>query len=227
MKQKTFIETGVLFHVIASGEDFHSFRNLNLILAPFTYKPAEPKENYIDIPGGDGSLDLTEALGDIKYNDRNFEFKFTVFPPDNMTFEERQSFISAALNGKRCRITLDRDCDYYWEGRVKVNGYLCDKNLKQIVITARVAPYKMMQNETVVSVEATTAGETVILTNGRKKVVPVITCTGETVIEFGGVSYSLPAGTHKVLNIVLVEDANPLKVSGSGTVTFTYREGAL
>ena len=50
-------------------DDLHSFHDLNLILAPFVPTPAEPKEKYIDITGGDGSLDMTEALGEVKFKD--------------------------------------------------------------------------------------------------------------------------------------------------------------
>ena len=216
------IETGVHFG------DIHSFHDLNLVLAPFTYTPAQVKENRVDRAGGHGSIDLTEALGEVKYHDRELTFKFTVFPQDELTFEERQTAVSNAVNGLRCKITLDKDPDYYWEGRCKVNEYLSDKRLRQIVIVATVAPYKMAQHETVVPVELTGAPQTIILTNAKKAVVPVIECSDDdTVITFGNVEATLTAGAHKVLDIRLVQGANILTVSGSGTVTFTYREGVL
>lgn len=131
--------------------NIHSFYDLNLILAPFTPTPAEPKLNFLEIPGRDGHLDLTEANGEVKYNSREFEFIFTVAPGDPLTFDERVSAVSNALNGLRCKITLDRDPDYYWEGRCAVSEYDQDKNIGQIVVTATVNPYKLKQNPTVVS----------------------------------------------------------------------------
>lgn len=228
MKRKVYIETGVSFYVIDADKDLHSFNDLHLILAPFTLPPAIPKINLLDIEGMDGSIDLTEANGEVKYYDRDLKFTFTVFGDDEMTFEERQTFISNALNGRRCKITLDKDSDYYFIGRCTVNDYLCDKMLRQVVITATVAPYKLLQQETVESFELTSVGETILLVNRRKSVVPVITCTGDARISFGGlVNYPLTAGEHKILDLQLKEGGNLVTVSGTGTITFRYQEGDL
>lgn len=227
MKQKTYIETGVLFEVIGTGEAFHSFRDLNLILAPFVLPPAQPKINLLEIEGMDGSLDLTEANGEVKYNDRELKFTFTVFLPDELTFEERQTAVSNALNGKRCKITLDKDCDYYFTGRCSVNEYLCDRRLCQIVITAKVAPYKLLQNETVESFALSNTEQSIVLVNRRKAVVPVITVTDAATITFGGVTKQLTAGSYKVLDFQLKPGNNAFTVSGTGTITFTYQEGDL
>ena len=221
------IETGVHFG------DIHSFHDLNLILAPFTYTPARIKENRVERAGGDGSIDLTEALGEVKYYDRELSFNFTVAPGDTLTFEERQTAVSNALNGLKCKITLDKDPDYYWEGRCKVNEYLSNKLLRQIVIVATVAPYKMAQNETAVTVDVTNTAQTFVLTNAKKAVVPTFTCDVPITINFGDFRKSFIAGEHKELDIRLVQGSNTLTIvafsSGypSGTVTFTYREGVL
>jgi hypothetical protein len=64
--------------------------------------------------------------------------------------------------------------------------------------------------------------------NSRKSVVPLITCTNDnTVVQFGGGTFNLSAGTHKILDIVLVEGNNPVTVSGNGSITFEYQEGDL
>ena len=68
------IETGVLFNNI------HSFYDLDLILSAVEVPPAIPKMVYVDIPGADGSLDLTEAHGEVKYNDRTISMLFTLNP---------------------------------------------------------------------------------------------------------------------------------------------------
>ena len=77
----------------------HSYEDLHLILAPFTPAPAEPQTNFLQIPGRDGLLDLTEANGEVKFNAREFVFTFTIAPGDPLTFDEWLSAVSNALNG--------------------------------------------------------------------------------------------------------------------------------
>lgn len=216
------IETGVYFG------DIHSFYDLNLILAPFTPAPAKPKLNYVEISGGNGSLDLTEALGEVKYYDREFSFTFTVHPLDRLTFDEKVTQVSNALNGKRCKITLDRDSDYFWDGRCSVNQYKQDRNLKQIVITATVSPYKYKQTVTVETFDLTDEPATITLTNSRKTAVPTITCTDDnTTIVFGDSRFALSAGTYKTPEICLVAGENTMQISGGGSITFEWQEGDL
>lgn len=205
-------------------DNTHSFTDLNLVLSNVNIPPATPKTNFVDIPGGDGSVDLTEAFGEVKYKDRECTFTFTVFPYDD--FEVKKKEVSNLLNGKRFKITLDKDPGYYWLGRCSVNEYASNKNLHKIVVKATVSPYKLKQSVTNMSVAAGT-NRNITLKNGRKTVVPKITCTGSTTIVFNGNTFTLNAGTHKVLNIELVEGGNPVTVTSSGTVKFEWQEGDL
>ena len=208
--------------------NIHSYNDLNLILAPFTPTPASPQTNFLRIPGRDGSLDLTEALGEVKYNSRDFKFIFTINPNDTMTFDEKVSQVSNALNGKLCQITLDRDPDYYWFGRCMVDKYSQNKNQEQITVKATVNPYKLKQTETVATFELSSEEQTVSLENGRMAVVPVIECTDDNAeVTFGEVTAKLSAGRQKVLSIRFVEGFNVLTLKGSGTITFTWQEGEL
>lgn len=131
-------------------DNVHSYDDLNLLLSVAEIPPATAKTNYIDIPGGDGSVDLTEALGEVKFKDRECAFTFTVFPQDDFEVKKRQ--ISNLLNGKVCKIALDKDPGYYWQGRCSINEYASDKNIHKIVVGAVVAPYKLKEKRTNVSV---------------------------------------------------------------------------
>lgn len=228
------IETGVLF------DDIHSFRDLNLVLAPFVLPPAKPKTTYIDVPGRDGSIDVTEATGKITYKDREFSFTFTVFPEDTMTFEERQTVVSNALNGKRCKITLDKDPDYYLDGRCTVDKHFANKKLRQIVVSVRCAPYKMKQQETVAIVTLKQGDEkTYIFRNGKKEVQTAIQITASKMaavaIYNAGYdedykNYLCMPGTMNYVGIYLHEGNNTVKVKApncDATIKFVYREGDL
>ena len=209
---------GILF------DSMHSYHDFKMILSKINIPPAVVKTNYVDIPGGDGSLDLTEALGQVRYKDRECSFTFTVLPQED--FEEKKTKISNMLNGQRCKIILDKDSEYYWDGRCSVNNYQSDKNLHQIVINATVSPYKMRVIKTQQTVPA---GNNVsrILVNGRKTVVPTIVATEAAKIVFNGGQYNINAGTHTLLNIQLQYGNNPVTVTSNSPVTFIYQEGDL
>lgn len=131
-------------------DDVHSYTDLNLVLSEVNLPPAVPKTVFVDIPGGDGSVDLTEALGEVKYKSRDGSFTFTAFPSDDFEVKKRQ--VSNLLNGKRCKIRLDKDPDYYWIGRCVVDDYASDKNVHTIVVAFTVDPYKLKNDETFVAV---------------------------------------------------------------------------
>lgn len=176
---KTYIERGVHFG------DTHSFRDLNLVLAPFDYTPAVPKTHYIDIPGGDGSIDATEADGTIHYQDREFQFVFSVMPGDTLTFEERQTVVARALHGKRFEIVLDKDPEYFWRGRVWIDEYASNKRLRQIAIVARVSPYKVRRQKVKGRVVTNPGGTTefVLQNDGCKTILPKIMLPGVNVVQ--------------------------------------------
>lgn len=184
--------------------DIHSYRDLNLILEPFTPTPAEPQTNFLQVPGRDGYLDLTEANGEVKFKSRVFSIPFTIAPGDNLTFDERVSMVSGALNGKQCNITFDRDPDYYWVGRLMVDKYARNKNIGQIIVKATVEPYKYRQYKSAASYNFATAingdgsmiwADVVNLTVGNYWLlnpvnIPfasdyVVTFTGFLVVEYG------------------------------------------
>lgn len=218
------IETGIQFDKV------HSFYDLNLILSGVTIPPAIPKTAYTDVPGRDGSLDQSEVHGEVKYYDRDgCKFTFTMNPADDLSesaFEEKKTEVSNLLNGRTFKkITLDKDPDYYYSGRCSVSEYLSDKRVRQIVVTARLHPYKFKQQETVLAFALSETAQKVNIINSRKSVCPFIECSDDDCkIVFGSASFSLTAGTHKILDIRFTEGDNILELSGTGSVTFRFQE---
>ncbi len=205
-------------------DGLHSYADLNLVLSKVEFPPAKPKTNFVDVPGADGSVDQTEVLGEVRFEDRKPVFTFTVMPTDD--FEEKKREVSNLLNGQRKKIALDKDPGYYWTGRCAVDKYATNKKIRQIVVSATVAPYKLKEKVTKVTV---TAGTAVVKTlrNSRKSVVPIIVCTTDTTVIFKGDTFQFGAGTHKNLSIKLVEGDNQVTVTSTGAVEFSYQEGDL
>ena len=207
----------------------HSLDDLNLILSKVDIPPAKPKTSYIDIPGGNGSIDLTEANGEIVYEDRTLSFTFTVHPDESATFDEVRSDISNQLNGQNCKITLDKDDDYYFYGRVTVDDYRTNKKVNEITVKARVQPYKYKQHPTMVKFALSAQAKTVNISNSRKSVSPTVTVSegGSASVEYEGNTFTFTAGTQRNADLRFTAGNNRVKISGSGTITFIYQEGSL
>ena len=216
------IETGVLFG------DIHSFYDLDLILAKVNIPAATPKESYVDVPGANGSIDMTEAFGEVKYNDRNnASFTFYMNPAKGLSaaaWEEKKTEVCNKLNGLRCNIVVEKDPDYYWQGRCKVTEQTANKKLYKITVGARLAPYKAKKDLTRITVSLTANNPEVTLKNSRKTVCPVLIATGNAVLTVDGAEYAISTGSHKILDFQLKEGKTTVSVKGTGTITFEYQE---
>lgn len=217
---------------MALGTDFggvHSSTHLHLIQQKVEVQPAAPKLNLIEIPGADGSKDLSDQpAGRVVFSDRKITWTFALYP--GYDWDATHSKVSGALNGARCRITLDTDPGYYYLGRVNVSKHKIDGLLRRITVEAACHPYKLKQQRTEVTAALGAEYTAVDLPNGRMPVVPTIIVTADTTLKFGGNTYAVSAGTHKLLGIELQEGDNTLeaKVSdGTGAITVLYQEGAL
>lgn len=206
--------------------DKHSITDWDLLMTSRGITDAQPYEIYVSIPGSDGEKDITEAFGEVKYMPRILSPTFDLFhkPSEWMRIKDE---ITNFLNGKKLKIIYDVDPNYYFYGRCKITNFTNDYSIAHLTIEAKCDPYKYKLNPTVVTKQVTT-GTTYTYINDRKTVVPTLTLSAAMTLEFNGNTYSLNAGTHKVLNIEFTEGINNIKVvTGSGTLTVTYQEGKL
>ena len=206
-----------------------SYDDWGVYLTSLFVGDAEPKENYVDIPFGDGSLDLTEAVtGEVSYSNREFEAIFTIKPPRS-EWPDLVRMMQAYLNGIKRKIRIADEPDYYLIGRCKT-GFKKDGVLGRLTVSATCEPWKLKNAPTVKSVTIPASGTvTAYLPNSRKRVIPTITTSAEISIIFDGKTTVVTTGTHKFTNIVLVEGENQMTITGTTgtTINFEYREGAL
>ena len=115
------------------------------------FSPPEQKTNYLDIPGGNGSLDMSEALTHYPvYNNRSGSFTFMImnkgathYPECNpRKLDDIYSRIMAHLHGKRMRAILEDDAEYFYEGRFNVGNITPGADWSTIEIGYNVDPYK-------------------------------------------------------------------------------------
>ncbi|MDO5397613.1 MAG: hypothetical protein Q4G33_06760 [bacterium] len=106
------------------------------------FAPPKPKTTYIDVPGGNGALDLSESLtGYPIYENRTGSFKFRVMN-DYVEWHERYTEIMEHLHGKSMNAILADDPDYFYKGRFTVDSWTSGNTWSEITIGYTVDPYK-------------------------------------------------------------------------------------
>lgn len=224
----------------------HTLKDWNLGWLSITLGFPEAKTYEQEIPGADGSLDLTEAMtpGDVKYKPRSITMEFDMLDSDFFDWQAKLSEIANYLVGQKFKIFLDSDPAFYYIGRLKLETVKDEKTESKITISGEVDPYKY---EKYSSLEDWTFDDfnfetgiireykdlqidgsyTLYIPGRRKKIVPIVECSTAMQVTYNGKTYSLPAGKTKVFDIWLSEGDNYLTFTGAGTVSVDYRGGSL
>ena len=205
-----------------------SFSDWGLYLTSLTIDAPKPKEIYVEIPNGDGALDLTEALtGEVHYESRPFEAVFNIKPEAYSVELER--WLIGYLNGKQRIIRTKAEPGYYLIGRC-ATSFKNDGILAILTVKATCQPWKYKNDVTAINTTLGASGtNTLNLTNERKRVIPTITASAAVTVVFNGQTISVNAGTQRLTNIALSYGDNLLTITGAEgtTVLFKYQEGAL
>lgn len=187
---------------------------------------ATVKTNYDDTPGANSSIDGTEDLGDVFFEDRDLLLD-CVFP--HAAWHEPYQRISSKYHGQRVKILFSNDPDYYWTGRLFVSEY--DAKAHSLSMHARVFPYKFKRIESVF--EATVSETaTVTLQNSRMRVVPIITIDAPITLSWNGVTKSIAVSeypaTLRIEGFELPQNSETVvTILGDANVSIRYREGEL
>ena len=112
------------------------------ILDDLTIGEAKLKENYVNIPGANGSLNLSYApQGYPVYEDR--EISFTLFKGvDDIALEAIRAELANMFHGKVVDLMLPNDNKHSWEGVIQF-GAISGYNSGKIPVTFRAQPYKV------------------------------------------------------------------------------------
>lgn len=200
-------------------------------LREWSLSSAELVEEYVDVPGHSGQLDLSTVLtaGVPYYGSRTFSATLESSEGTRMERRARIDQMVNWLDGWKQNIILPDDSLHYITGRIRVAELYNDPAHASVQVTAICEPWRYNNSETVVGVTATDTEQTVALVNnGRLPVVPTIEVTGGTVnLAFEDSSWALGEGVYILPDIYLSGGSYPLRYSGTGTAVFTYREAVL
>ncbi len=238
-------ETAIAYHSITIGDkntwdDWHLIPSSRPVFAP-----PEVKSKWVDIPGANGELNLTDVLTSYPvYKNRQGEFEFYLPPDSGKSWDIVYSEMMNYLHGKAMKAILADDPSYYYEGRFAVDEWKSEKSWSTIVISYNVYPYK---NEIFSSLDdwewdsfsfetgviryakdIKVDGEyTLVIPGSYQRSIPTIESDVEMTATFNGKDYTIKAGAHKVLGIEFGEGDNTIIFKGTGTVSVNYRGGSL
>lgn len=171
------------------------------------YSPPAPKVYQVDIPGGDGCVDVTESLaGDVAYSNRSMELCFVVAHPED--FEATKTAVCGFLHGRSFDFELSFDPGYTYHGRFSVDEYYGKMHYGHLKVTVDADPYKLREHRTVKALAA--GGTTVVLECGRKRQCPTFECASEFALAWNGGSATVQPGAHRVRGLWLEQGDNEL-----------------
>lgn len=225
--------------------DKHTERDWGLIWTDVEIGPPEAQTKYLEIPGRDGALDLTDVLGGgLKYKNRSITNGFVLADRNAGLWHDRYSEILNYCQGKYRKVTLDSDPAFYYLGRLSVTSEKKDAAHSIVTISCNAEPYKYEINSSLedwlwdpFSFETgiirnykniQVSGSKAIVILGRAMPVPLrVTVSTVMTVSYKGKSYSLAAGENRPAGLILGEGENELTFTGNGTVSIDYRGGSL
>lgn len=206
-----------------------SMASLGWLRETVNFPTPQSQTNTIVVPGRNSPIRYTEALGRVSYQPRSFEILLSMLG-SRAAFNEKVSEVVNRFAGQLVPVICSEEPGLYALGTLEMAPtYEPLTGKGQLTLSCSDGDaYRYHVSETVVTV---TGGGTAILDNDYMPVVPVITATAETVLSWriGADTFqkSVSAGTWKFPEMELQAGRNTVSVTGTGTVTFRYREGRL
>ena len=197
-----------------------------------TLDAPELRTNYVEVPGRNGSLDLSTANtnGEPVYSDRTLTVTLECSEGTKVERDAEITKLYTILDGYRVNIVLPDESDYYRTGRCTISVDYSNHAHAALTITATVTPMRTKTVATTIYRTLSTSQVSVTLTNNGRPVVPTITVESSTTLIFGSYTTTLSAGAWTVPSIRLANGENTIKAKatdGSGKVTFTWNEVTL
>lgn len=215
------------------GVTFGSFycEDLSLTLASKDLGCPKAKVSKVEVPGSSVTLDFTEAFGDVNYSNRTIKLTFLCLEPWADQFEIQRE-VRNKIHGKRMNIIFDEDASRYFNGRVSVDSWEYYKKVGRVQITVDADPWLYHAQEKTLSASNCSNKELAFVNEGRKTVVPKISCTAAATVKWyvGSTAntVSLSAGDDQVIpQLTRRAGTTHVYVTTTGTITFSWQEADL
>lgn len=206
-----------------------SMLSLGWLRESIDFPTPKSQSETITVPGRNSPIRFTEALGRVSYEPRSFEIVLSMLG----TRKRFNGMVAETVNqfaGQLCKVATSEEPAMYVLGTLEcMPAYDPLAGKGQLTISCSDGDsFRYHIEERVISV---TGSGTVTLQNDFMPVVPTITTTADTSLSWkvGSDTFqkTVSAGTWEIPELELVAGSNTVKVTGSGSITFRYREGRL
>lgn len=202
----------------AAGEKFMPWERFGMFLKSHSVSPAKPKLHTFSLDGMDGELDLTEWAGEVRYEPREVKLSFR-----DVNESAYRELVQFAL-GRRVKVMLSDDPDYYYEGRCGAIETDTERRVTDVDMTVTCGPYRLARAATVKQIAAN--GQAYVRAR-RMTATPTVTATAACTIGYGGETFAVQSGTHTVAGLRITDELKQMTVTGNATVTLTWTDGVL
>ncbi len=229
---------------VTFADKIHTERDWGLKLLSIYIPMPKPKTQLVDIPGGDGSIDLTELNGRPAYNDRDgIELVFDIMDGDYKTWYLKYSEFADSVHGKKAKMVIDDEPDHYYMVRLELDGKKTNPVYGTITMSGSAEPFKydlLASNEpwqwdsfnfqtgvirTLMDIEITSANKKVTILGAGIDNPPVfvVTQADNLKLTYEGRTYTLKVGRNRFPAVRVGKEDVTLTFSGTGKLSVEYR----
>lgn len=187
------------------------------------------KVKQVDIPGANGSIDLTNILtGYPLYNNRTGSLDY-ILAPGFGSFEDTVAEVMMALHGKRMNLYLTDEPNCYYTGVFYVESIKADAKVSGISIKYELSPFKYSNNTSHFTVNNTYY---YFIDDCLESTPVYITSTANMVLAHGYYdnsgdyieeSYTITGGQNNAEVFSTKQGHNILRFTGVGGIILSYR----
>lgn len=211
--------------IILNDEELHTGNDLDLVQEIKSIGKPTVQSYTAQIPGRNGLLNLTKGLtGKVMYNNRPLSFQY--FGTGSRALLLELDALMSRYHGETIKIIDDDYPNHYYEGEASVSTAF-NSNYITITLSVDAQPFRLKLEQTTYSYEVD-GSATLVLENESVEAIPTVAIEGgELTISFNGENVILSPGEYTVNAFALRKGMNTFEITGSGTITFTYQEGAI
>ena len=234
---------------VEGGATYDTLTDWKLIMTGMEVGDLVTRKYEVSVPGRDGTLDLSDALGGIYYDNRHIAMSFVCHNYTTEQFHALASTIRNAIKGKVCRITPSSDLGFFWRGRPDVEVVWPALEHTELTISLVAEPFKynvvssydpwlwdsfsfvtgVVTDDTDITLDDET--KTVVLPSDPARGKPTLwlnTGSARARLSTDQIWHVLKAGANVFPEIRMSADtAQTLLLNGTGSVGVEYRTGSL